>query len=106
MLRTQPIQRSDDTQCSGWVSRSLFTSWDGARRRRYQYSDDVATVSGAHPPVMRVWQAYRFALDPNNKQRGRLASHAGGARYAYNLGLQWLKTSLANDPRGFRGAVP
>jgi putative transposase len=39
-------------------------------------------------------QAYRFALDPNDHQRGRLASHAGGARYAYNLGLQWLKASL------------
>jgi putative transposase len=55
---------------------------------------------------MRVWQAYRFALDPTDRQRGRLASHAGGGRYAYNLGLQWLKTSLGNDPRGFRGAVP
>lgn len=39
---------------------------------------------------MVVWQAYRFALDPNDRHRGRLASHAGGARFAYNLGLQWL----------------
>ena len=48
---------------------------------------------------MVVWQAYRFALDPNDRQRGRLASHAGGARYAYNLGLQWLKASLEENPK-------
>jgi len=41
-------------------------------------------------------QAHRFALDPNNRQRGRLASPAGGARYACNLGLQWFRTSLAD----------
>jgi putative transposase len=54
---------------------------------------------------MMVWQAYRFALDPNHRQRGRLASHAGGARYAYNLGLQWLKTSLEENRDGL-GAMP
>ena len=47
---------------------------------------------------MLVRQAYRFALDPNDRQRGRLASHAGGARYAYNLGLEWLKKSLGDNP--------
>jgi putative transposase len=52
-----------------------------------------------------TWQAYRFALDPNDRQRGRLASHAGGARYAYNLGLQWLKTSLEENRKG-TGAMP
>src|ERR1700682_2745927 len=53
-----------------------------------------------------VWQAYRFALDPNDRQRGRLASHAGGARYAYNLGLQWLKTSLEDRRKGGDVTVP
>jgi len=48
---------------------------------------------------MVVWQAYRFALDPNDRQRGRLASHAGGARYAYNLGLQWLRASEGTQAR-------
>ena len=46
------------------------------------------------------FQVYRFALDPNNKQRGRLASHAGGARYAYNLGLEWLVDSLNKRKAG------
>jgi putative transposase len=55
---------------------------------------------------MLVWQAYRFALDPNDRQRGRLASHAGGARYAYNLGLQWLKESLEDIPRVAKPAIP
>lgn len=49
---------------------------------------------------MVVRQAYRFALDPSDRQRGRLASHAGGARYAYNLGLQWLKTALEMNRQG------
>jgi putative transposase len=55
---------------------------------------------------MVVWQAYRFAIDPNDRQRGRLASHAGGGRYAYNLGLQWLKKSLEVNPKGLNGVVP
>jgi putative transposase len=55
---------------------------------------------------MVVWQAYRYALDPNDRQRGRLASHAGGARYAYNLGLQWLKTSLEQNRKGVCALPP
>jgi putative transposase len=49
---------------------------------------------------MLVRQAYRFALSPNDRQRGRLSSHAGGARYAYNLGLEWLKKSFGDNPKG------
>ena len=33
-----------------------------------------------------VQQAYRFALDPTPRQQRMLASHAGGARFAYNWG--------------------
>jgi len=55
---------------------------------------------------MVVRQAYRFALDPNNRQRGRLASHAGGARFAYNLGLQWLRTSLDDNRKGADAPLP
>ncbi len=55
---------------------------------------------------MLVRQAYRFALDPSNRQRGRLASHAGGARYAYNLGLQWLMTSLDDNRKGGDATLP
>jgi len=41
-----------------------------------------------------VLQAYRFALDPTPRQRGSLASHAGAARFAYNWGLELVKTRL------------
>ena len=33
-----------------------------------------------------IQQAYRFALDPTPRQARMLASHAGGARFAYNWG--------------------
>jgi putative transposase len=41
-----------------------------------------------------VIQAYRFALDPTPLQRRALASHTGAARYAYNWGLELVKTRL------------
>lgn len=37
---------------------------------------------------MKVHQAYRYELDPNDKQRTLLAKHAGAARFAYNWGLE------------------
>jgi putative transposase len=44
---------------------------------------------------MKVTQAYRFALDPNNAQRAALARHAGAARFAFNWGLARVKAALA-----------
>jgi IS605 OrfB family transposase len=41
-----------------------------------------------------VIQAYRYALDPTPRQRRALASHGGGARYAYNWGLQLVQARL------------
>ena len=41
-----------------------------------------------------VLQAYRFALDPTARQRRSLASHVGAARFAYNWGLELVKTRL------------
>ena len=41
-----------------------------------------------------VTQAYRFALAPTPRQAGMLASHAGGARFAYNWGLAAIFASL------------
>ncbi|MFH9349920.1 helix-turn-helix domain-containing protein [Kitasatospora sp. NPDC017646] len=38
-------------------------------------------------------QAYRFALDPNAEQDGRLRSHCGAARAAYNWAVSWVKAS-------------
>lgn len=42
----------------------------------------------------RVLQAYRFALDPNDRQGSQLASHCGAARFAFNWGLALVTTSL------------
>jgi putative transposase len=52
------------------------------------------------------FQAMRFALDPNHKQRGALASHAGAARYAYNLGLEWLIDAIERRRLGAGDSVP
>jgi putative transposase len=41
-----------------------------------------------------VIQAYRFALNPTPRQRRALASHCGATRYAYNWGLELVKTRL------------
>lgn len=43
---------------------------------------------------MIIHQAFRYELDPTNVQRGRLASHAGAARYAWNWALEQVKTAL------------
>jgi putative transposase len=45
-----------------------------------------------------VTQAYRFALDPTPAQVEALLSHAGGARFAYNVTLAAVKANL--DQRG------
>ena len=41
-----------------------------------------------------VAQAYQFALDPTPTQAGALVSHAGGARFAYNVMLAAVKANL------------
>ena len=41
-----------------------------------------------------VCQAYRFALDPTPRQQGALASAVGGARFAYNWGLELVRQRL------------
>ncbi len=43
---------------------------------------------------MKVKQAFRFELDPNQKTRMALAKHIGAARFAYNWGLARLKEAL------------
>jgi putative transposase len=53
--------------------------------------------------MVMVIQAYRFALDPTPRQRRALASHCGGARYAYNWGLGLVKTRI--DQRHDPGVV-
>jgi putative transposase len=43
---------------------------------------------------VRVHQAYRFELDPNDRVRSALASHCGASRFAYNWGLALVKLRL------------
>ena len=45
-----------------------------------------------------VAQAYRFALDPTPTQAEQMLSHAGGARFAFNVMLAAVKANL--DQRG------
>ncbi len=53
-----------------------------------------------------VRQAYRFALDPTPRQQGRLASHTGAARFAFNWGLALVKKRLDRRTAGEDVAVP
>lgn len=55
---------------------------------------------------MIVHQAYRFALDPTPRQQGALASHVGGARFAYNWGLELVMRRLDERAAGQDVAVP
>lgn len=43
---------------------------------------------------MKVHQAYRFELDPNDAAAASLASHCGAARVAYNWGLCRIKADM------------
>jgi putative transposase len=53
-----------------------------------------------------VLQAYRFALDPTPREQGSLASHIGGARFAYNWGLELVTTRLDQRKAGEDAQVP
>ena len=60
--------------------------------------------------VVIIYQAFRYELDPTDIQRGRLASHAGAARYAWNWGLNRVKLALearaAGDSAERHGTTP
>jgi putative transposase len=53
-----------------------------------------------------VMQAYKFALDPTPRQRRALASHCGAARFAYNWGLELVKSRLDQRRGGDNVEVP
>jgi putative transposase len=53
-----------------------------------------------------VHQAYRFALDPTAGQQRRLGSAVGGARFAYNWGLELVKRRLDERAGGHDVQVP
>jgi putative transposase len=48
---------------------------------------------------MLVTKAYRYELDPNNRQRSHLHQHAGIARFTYNWGLE-LRIRLFKENQG------
>ncbi|MBO0685767.1 MAG: IS607 family element transposase accessory protein TnpB [Candidatus Dormibacteraeota bacterium] len=50
--------------------------------------------------------AYRFALDPNDRQRSALASHCGAARFAFNWGLGLVRERLGARAAGQEVHVP
>ena len=41
-----------------------------------------------------MFEAVKVALDPSPVQESLLLSHAGGARFAYNVGLAHVKESI------------
>jgi putative transposase len=51
-------------------------------------------------------RAYRFALDPNNRQRAALASHCGAARFAFNWGLGLIKQRMEARAAGQEVRLP
>jgi putative transposase len=53
-----------------------------------------------------VHQAYRFALNPTPRQQDALASHVGGARFAYNWGLGLVQRRLDERAAGQDVEVP
>ena len=58
------------------------------------------------PVPIPVHQAYRFALDPTSSQQRALASAVGGARFAYNWGLELVKGRLDQRAAGHDVQVP
>ena len=50
---------------------------------------------------MKVYQAFRYELKPNNKQIGLLLKHCGVARFTWNWGLarriELYKTEKGKD---------
>jgi putative transposase len=53
-----------------------------------------------------VLQAYQFALDPTPRKQGNLSSHAGAALFAYNWGLELVKSRLDQRCAGQDVEVP
>ncbi|MEJ7845429.1 MAG: helix-turn-helix domain-containing protein, partial [Acidimicrobiales bacterium] len=54
---------------------------------------------------MRVAQAYRFELNPNDVTAGGIASHVGADRFAFNWGLALVKARLGERARVLEQAL-
>ena len=55
---------------------------------------------------VKVLQAYKFALDPTDRQRTELASHCGAARFAFNWGLALVSSRIEARRREGTADVP
>jgi putative transposase len=67
-------------------------------RQRTLDSSTQATVTVTAPWQdigVRVYQAFRFELDPGNRARSALSSHAGAARFACKWGLATVRAHRA-----------
>jgi len=69
-------------------------------------SDSLAGTPRAQRIGMKVHQAYRYALDPADREVGALASHCGAARFAFNFGLALVKDRLDRRAAGQEIEVP
>ena len=49
---------------------------------------------GEKKGVSAMFEAVKVALDPSPVQESLLLSHAGGARFAYNVGLAHVKEAF------------
>jgi IS605 OrfB family transposase len=56
--------------------------------------------------MLLVRQAYKFALDPTQRQAGALWSHCGAQRFAYNWGLDLVMRRLDQRAAGLDVEVP
>jgi len=74
--------------------------------RSYRRAHDQAREPRDSAVTATVLQAYQFALDPTPRTQGSLASHTGAARFAYNWGLELVKTRLEQRKAGRDVQVP
>lgn len=52
-----------------------------------------------------MFEAVKVALDPSPVQESLLLSHAGGARFAYNVGLAHVEGSRGGGARAWFAGV-
>jgi len=72
----------------------------------YRRLHDQVRESRGGTVMATVLQAYQFALDPTPRTHGSLASHAGGAQFAYNWGLELVTIRLDQRRAGEDVQVP
>jgi putative transposase len=92
----------DDRGIDQLLCRAAWSARYSIKARR---AVTVAKRDGAHDGCA-VYQAYRFALDPTPTQRRSLASAVGGARFAYNWGLELVKGRLDERAAGQDVQIP